>query len=134
VPIYEYRCRACRKKSTILILNPSNPPPLVCRHCGGGDLEKLVSRIAILRSEDDRMENLAASAEMSGLDEDDPRSVARWMKKMGREMGEDVGEDIDRSMEEAMGEGGEGSGASDGESGPPGQGLDEGEDDDIGSG
>jgi putative FmdB family regulatory protein len=115
MPIYEYRCRACGKKSTFLILTPSHPRPLVCRYCGGGDLEKLVSRIAILRSEEDRMEDLADAAEMSGLDENDPRSVARWMKKMGREMGEDLGEDMDRSMEEALGESGEADGTSDGE-------------------
>ena len=131
MPIYEFRCRACGKKNTTLILNLSNPPPLVCRHCGGGDLEKLVSRIAILRSDDDRMENLAASAERSGLDENDPRSVARWMKKMGREMGEDLGENIDRSVEEAMGAGR--GGASDGEAGPPAKGSDDGQDEDIGS-
>jgi hypothetical protein len=61
-------------------------------------LEKLVSRIAILRSEEKRLENLADSA---GLDENDPRSVARWINKMGREMGEDMGRDLDQSLEEA---------------------------------
>ena len=130
MPIYEYRCRDCRKKNTILILNLNNPPPLVCRHCGGGDLEKLVSRIAILRSEDDRMENLAASAERSGVDENDPRSVGRWMEKMGREMGED----IDGPVEEAMGEGGGAGSTSDEETGQTGKGLDGSEDEDIGSG
>jgi len=120
MPIYEYRCRACGRKNTSLVLNISSPPPLVCRYCGGTNLEKLVSRIAILRSEEDRLGNLVDSADMSGVDENDPRSVARWMKKMGREMGEDLGEELDQSLEEAAeeGEGGALEAKDEGESGP----------------
>jgi hypothetical protein len=39
---------------------------------------------------------------MGDIDENDPKSVARFMKKMGQEMGEDFGEDIDQAMEEEM--------------------------------
>ena len=120
MPIYEYRCRACGRKNTSLVLNVSCPSPPVCRFCGGTDLEKLVSRIAILRSEEKRLENLADSADPAGMDENDPRSVARWMKKMGREMGEDVGQDLDQSLEEEAEGGDDGApGAEDeGPSGP----------------
>jgi len=77
-------------------------------------MEKLVSRIATLRSEESRLDRLADPARMAGVDENDPRSVARWMKTMGREMGEEAGEnfdeDVDRAVEEAgdAEEGGEG--------------------------
>jgi len=120
MPIYEYRCRACGRKNTSLVMNVSSPPPLVCRFCGGRDLEKLVSRIAILRSEEKRLESLANSADSAGLDENDPGSVARWMKNMGREMGEDLGEDLDQSLEEAAeeGKGGVAGPKEEGESGP----------------
>ena len=48
------------------------------------------------------MESLADPSSFSGLDENDPGSVARWMKKMGKELGEDLGgEDIDQLAEEA---------------------------------
>jgi hypothetical protein len=39
------------------------------------------------------------------LDENDPKSVARFMKRMGQEMGEDLGDDLDAAMDEAMSEG-----------------------------
>ena len=80
-------------------------------------MEKLVSRVAIFRSEESRLENLANPSNLSGLDENDPKSVARWMKKMGKEIGEDVGEDfeqeIDQAVEESEGdtEDGKGSGS-----------------------
>lgn len=52
------------------------------------------------------MEKLADPSLLSGLDENDPKSMAGWMKKMGREMGEECGEeDVDAMIDEAMEEG-----------------------------
>ena len=52
------------------------------------------------------MDALADPASFAGVDEDDPKSVARWMKKMGGEMGEDFGDDLDQAMDEDMTAGG----------------------------
>ena len=68
-------------------------------------MEKIVSRVAIFRSEESRMESLADPSKLAGLDENDPGSISRWMKKMGKEMGEDLGDDFDQAVEEAMDEG-----------------------------
>ncbi|NIS62362.1 MAG: zinc ribbon domain-containing protein, partial [Proteobacteria bacterium] len=41
---------------------------------------------------------------MGGLDEKDPKSLAKWMKRMGKEMGEDVSdEEIEQVIEDAAG-------------------------------
>jgi putative FmdB family regulatory protein len=112
LPIYEYRCRDCGSKSAFITLSVKSPLDPKCRKCGGTNLEKLVSRVAVSRSEESRLESLADSSKLSGLDENDPKSVARWMKKMGKEIGEEAGEDFDRSIDEAMeeAEAGEGGG------------------------
>jgi putative FmdB family regulatory protein len=102
VPIYEYRCRDCGKKSTFVTLSVKSSLEPRCRKCGGANLDKLVSRVAVSRSEESRLESLADPAKLAGLDEKDPRSIARWMKTMGKEMGEEAGEDFDQSVEEAM--------------------------------
>ena len=47
------------------------------------------------------MEGLADPSKWGDLDENDPKSMAKWMKRMGRELGEDVG-DVDEMMDEAM--------------------------------
>jgi putative FmdB family regulatory protein len=117
LPIYEYRCRDCGRKSAFITLSVKSPLDPKCRKCGGSNLVKLVSRVAVFRSEESRLESLADPSNLSGLDESDPRSVARWMKKMGKEMGEEAGEDFDRSIDEAMEEGEAGE---DGEGGPAG--------------
>lgn len=114
MPIYEYRCTDCGRKTQVLTLSVKSSLDPKCRHCGGANLVKLVSRVAFLRSEESRLERLADPSSLGGLDEEDPKSVARWMKKMGQEMGEDVGEDFDaeveRAMEESEGSGGGGGG------------------------
>jgi len=48
------------------------------------------------------MESLADPSKWGGLNEKDPKSMARWMKRMGKEMGEDAGEDVDQMVDEAM--------------------------------
>jgi putative FmdB family regulatory protein len=110
MPIYEYRCRDCGAKTTFVTLSVNAALDPKCRRCGGANLEKLVSRVAVLRSEGSRLDNLADPSNLGGIDENDPASVARWMKKMGKEMGEDLGEDFEREIDEAAGGGGIGGG------------------------
>jgi hypothetical protein len=62
-----------------------------------------MSRFATIRSEEDRLDSLADPSSLGDLNEEDPKSVARWMKKMGSEMGEDLGDDIDEALEEETG-------------------------------
>ncbi len=117
MPIYEFVCRSCRRKTTALVLSRERIKEVRCSKCGSDDLERLWSRFATPKSEDARLESLADPAALGDLDENDPSSVARWMKKFGQEMGEDFGEDLDQAIEEEMsGGGGEGM-ESDAESG-----------------
>jgi putative FmdB family regulatory protein len=116
LPIYEYRCGDCGKKSTFVTLSIKSALEPRCKHCGSSNLAKLISRVAVSRSEESRMESLTDPTKLAGLDEKDPKSLARWMKKMGKEMGEEMGEDFDQSIDEAVeeaekeeGEGGGGS-------------------------
>lgn len=110
MPIYEYRCRKCRKRFSVLTLRVSEQPSPVCDKCGSHAADRLMSRFAMPKSEDARLESLADPSALGGLDENDPKSVARWMRKMGKEMGEDVaGEDLDEMIDEIeSGEGDEG--------------------------
>jgi len=63
-----------------------------------------MSRFTRVRSEGDRLDAFADPGALGDLDENDPKSVARWAKKMGKELGEDVGEDFDEMMDQAMDE------------------------------
>jgi hypothetical protein len=60
-----------------------------------------------VKSEEARLDALADSSSLGDLDENDPSSVARFMKKMGKEFGDDLGEDFDEAVDEAMTEAGD---------------------------
>jgi len=91
MPIYEYKCRQCSRRFTLLVLKVKDSVTFKCKHCGSPDIEKLISRVRVIKSEEARLESLADPGKLSGLDENDPVSMAKWMKKMGKEMGEDMG-------------------------------------------
>ena len=63
-----------------------------------------MSRFATIKSEEARLESLADPGGLGDIDENDPASVARFMKKMGREMGDDLGDDFDEVVDEALSE------------------------------
>jgi putative FmdB family regulatory protein len=107
MPIYEYDCGDCRRRVSLLVLRPSTAPPPTCPRCGSASLSRLMSRFATVKSEEARLDALADSSSFGDLDENDPGSVARFMKKMGKEFGDDLGDDFGSAVDEAMAEAGD---------------------------
>lgn len=101
MPIYEYLCRDCRKRSTLLILNLANPAPPACKQCGSQSVDRLMSKFSSPKSEEVRLASMSDPDSLDGLDENDPESVSHFMKQMGNEMGEDVGNDVEAMMDSA---------------------------------
>lgn len=102
MPIYEYRCEACKKLSSFLLLRATEEIEPYCKACGSKKVKRQVSRVAILKGEERMMESLLDPSKLSDLDENDPASVERVMRRMGKEMGDELGEDFEQSMEEAL--------------------------------
>jgi len=105
VPIYEYECQGCRRRVSLLIRTLHSAEAPRCPRCNSAELSRLMSRFATVKSEDARLDSLSDPSSFGDLDENDPRSVAQFVKKMGSEMGEDLGPDLDAAMDEAMDEG-----------------------------
>lgn len=107
MPIYEYRCRKCRKRFSVLTLRVSEPVEARCEHCGSQEADRLMSRFAMPKSEEARLDALTDPSRLGDFDENDPKSFARWMRSVGKEMGEEFsGEEFDAMMDE-LEEGGE---------------------------
>ncbi len=125
MPIYEYRCRDCRRRVSIIwrsFAEAEQGQP-VCPRCGSGNLTRLISRVRVIRSTGGSLDDLSDPAALADLDENDPRAMARLMRRMADETGEDLGpemeevigrleagedpEAIEKSMPELMGEGDE---------------------------
>jgi hypothetical protein len=57
--------------------------------------------VALPRSEEARLEALADPRALADLDESDPASMSRWMRKVGKEIGDDAGDfDADEMADE----------------------------------
>ena len=102
MPIYEYRCNDCWKISEFLLIKTDETFIPQCKRCKSKKMSRVLSKVRVIRSEESRMESLADPSKWSGLDEKDPKSMAKWMKRMGKEMGEEMGEDVDAMVDEGM--------------------------------
>jgi putative FmdB family regulatory protein len=111
MPIYEYRCADCGKRPSIFFRSfAAVEESPTCPNCGGQHLTRLISRTAQVLSEDSRLDRLSET-DLSDVDENDPKSMARWAKKMGQQMGGDeLGEDFDQVVDEMGDAGPNGSG------------------------
>lgn len=101
MPIYEYYCYDCTKRVNVFFrtMSEASDDAAACPTCSGRRLHRLVSRVRMLRSEESRMESMADDASlMSGLESEDPRALAGFMRRMSDEMGEPM----DPEMSEVM--------------------------------
>ena len=126
MPIYEYKCNDCNHRVSIFwrSFSQAGAAPAICPSCGGTELSRLVSRVRIVRSESSRLDGMSDFSDVPDFDENDPKSLGRWMRKMSAETGEDLGpefgevvgrlesgespEDIEKSMPDLAGDGGDG--------------------------
>ena len=102
MPIYEYYCDACKRTSSFLLLRADEAFEPRCKRCKSPAVRRVLSRVAVIRSEEKRMESLLDPGKLGDLDENDPRSMEKLMKRMGSEFGDELGEGPEGEMEEAL--------------------------------
>ena len=71
-------------------------------------MSKLVSKFAVLRGDEARLDALSDPSMFADVDENDPRSVAKWARKLGEHLGDDLPSDYGEMVEQI--EAGEGLG------------------------
>ena len=89
MPIYEYTCLDCRRRVSVFFrtFGEASDEAARCPRCQGANLRRLVSKVAVLRSEESRFDNLAGESMLAGLENEDPRALAGMMRKMSDQMG-----------------------------------------------
>lgn len=104
MPVYEYRCEACRKRFTKLLPIAQRDMPQTCPHCGVSTTRRLVSRVARLRTEDQMLDDLADRMEFMS-DPESPAAMREFVREMSAAMDEDPHEMEAMFEEEMAGEG-----------------------------
>ncbi len=100
MPNYDFVCNTCKKRFEVYIpYNDYGKAPVTCRYCGSQDTRRRVNRVRILKSEEARLE--ALESEVAGLEglEDDPRTLGRMMRRLGKEIGEELPPEFDEVVD-----------------------------------
>ena len=109
MPIYEYRCGNCHRKVSIFWRSFStvDESKAQCTFCGSTKLSRLASRVRVIRGGGSQSDSGPAAPdagegaddammnELGGLDENDPRALGHFMRKMAAEAGEEMGPEFD---------------------------------------
>lgn len=59
-----------------------------------------MSRVSVMKGEESRLESLADPSMFGDVDENDPRSVARWARKLGEQLGDDLPDDYGEMVDQ----------------------------------
>jgi putative FmdB family regulatory protein len=124
MPIYEYYCPACKRKVSVFFRSFSaaeDATSAACPRCGGRNLSRRFSRVRVLKhsggatgsdfaadsddfggDDDDDMSDLGGFGDMekmmAGVDENDPRSIARFARQMQTQSGEEIEPEMDEAL------------------------------------
>jgi len=112
MPVYEFYCNDCHTIFNFLARRADTEKRPACPRCRRPELERRVSLFAVSRGrkdepidgmpdlDEERLEKamMGMAAEMEGIDENDPRQMARFMRRLTESTGMNLG----AGMEEAM--------------------------------
>lgn len=103
MPTYEYRCNNCGRVSSIFFRSFSHVADPSCPHCQSPEMSRLISRVSIVRSHNQRVMDIDADRMLSGLDKKDKGSMVRWAKGVGRELDDELGSRFQEMAERVEG-------------------------------
>ena len=91
MPTYDFICNACEKRFEVFMtFSEYGKKPVQCAYCQSGNVRRRMTKVRIAKSDESRMESAADDfSNMDGI-ENDPKALARMMRKMGGEMGEEL--------------------------------------------
>jgi len=106
MPVYEFLCRSCQKKSSFFVKSFNQPLSPVCSSCGGTDLSRVFSSFAHHKSMADIHAESGSPENASPDFYRDPRNIGRWtenkFQQMGMEMPSQIRDMIDAARDGEM--------------------------------
>ncbi|AJE02716.1 FmdB family zinc ribbon protein [Geobacter pickeringii] len=112
MPVYEFYCRDCHTIFNFLSRRVNTDRHPSCPRCGRPDLERQVSHFAISRGQSEepaegvpdldgeKLEKamMGLAGEMEGMDENDPRAMARLMRRLQETTGMNLGTGFEEAL------------------------------------
>jgi putative FmdB family regulatory protein len=102
MPIYEFVCQDCHRKTSFFVRSISEPCDSTCSFCGSTELSRVISNFAYHKSLQTVWEE--SGEPMLHPSEDyykDPRNIGRWAEKKFQEMGQEMPAQLKEKIQEA---------------------------------
>jgi len=103
MPIYEFKCQDCGRLTSVFVKTMRSSYKARCQHCGGRNVERVVSGFAHHKSEQTILEEYGSEPKRLE-DYKDPRQIGRWAERKFREQGIEMPDEA-RKMIDAAREG-----------------------------
>ncbi|MBM3142662.1 MAG: hypothetical protein FJ005_06410 [Chloroflexi bacterium] len=102
MPVYEFFCPTCRKKSSFLTMSPSSPFEPKCSSCGSTDVARVISTFAYHKSINTIHEESGEPSMFPSPDYyKDPRNIGRWVEKKFQDMNMELPSEIQQKIQAA---------------------------------
>lgn len=113
MPVYEFYCSDCHAIFNFLSRQVNTDKRPKCPRCGRPELDRQVSRFAISKNrpeadadglpagmDEAKLEQamMALSGEMEGVDENDPKAMAKFMRRFTEMTGMNLGDEAQEAM------------------------------------
>lgn len=94
MPLYEYLCHDCQEQVSVLFRSFAEveTKPAVCPQCGGGSLERIISKVAVVQAGKGEQAGATSPTSPSAADTSDPKALARSMREASQ--GKDFGREF----------------------------------------
>src|SRR5258708_34189358 len=101
VPSYDYRCNDCKRRVVLKYKTYADYDKAVptCPNCRSTHLTRLISRVAIAKSDASRLAGGEDGSVLDDLADADPATLGRYMRQMSDETGEDLGPEFNEVVE-----------------------------------
>lgn len=91
MPIYEYRCSKCRRKTAVFVRGFGAHEAPCCEHCGNAETARVFSTFTVGKGQSNDLSSMADDMSMMGsaMGSGDPRAVAGMLRKANEGRGPD---------------------------------------------
>lgn len=100
MPAYDFRCLDCQHRMVLRFSYAEYATAEKrCTRCGSLNLRRVITKVAIAKSESSRFADLDDDSVLDDLADADPATLGRFMRRMADETGEDLGEEFNTIVE-----------------------------------
>ena len=100
MPIYEYRCNSCNRKSSVYVKVPSESMARPCTHCGSTEQIRLFSSFMVRKTYKDVYDDILSDNDLvKGMMANDSRALATWSRKMEGTAEQETGPEYQEMMQ-----------------------------------